>query len=448
MAASRWAIVCAGMLLAGGQLFPAWMQADRPGQAAAAQAPRTTTAFPPTCSRCSRRRRASCVSSHSATRSTDTLNGNYDGGGRAGARWPWRPGGGGGGGTDGRAGRGTDPGGDDRRRRLSLSPNRIARLKRYRHELAGGARQARRQQTVSGREDRPRDAQGDDPDATSPSSMPTRRRSRSSCRSCPSRRRSSSSNETRIRLEDVKSQQAAGMLTDLTREIAQDQGAGRSRVDWRDDRRRAEGQQGPRDARRGRGRRPAQQRDDLVQLLQRLRSRSSPGGWACRTSRSTRRSRTTPRSCATRSRRPTLITAPAPPAALDPGTVPPRSKINEVPDLQELIALPQDEMRDVVQRFIGASGGARRPRRDEQPRQRTAAAVLPRLAGGAEDARLRRAQPERAGRLPVHQECMRAPDRAARLRARGQSAAQDRRLRHPRRRPRPCRAHHRISPTR
>jgi hypothetical protein len=31
--------------------------------------------------------------------------------------------------------------------------------------------------------------------------------------------------------------------------------------------------------------------------------------------------------------------------------------LNEVPDLHELMALPQDEMRDIVQRFIGPSGG-------------------------------------------------------------------------------------------
>ena len=28
-----------------------------------------------------------------------------------------------------------------------------------------------------------------------------------------------------------------------------------------------------------------------------------------------------------------------------------------MPDLNELIALPQDEMRDVVVRFVGSSGG-------------------------------------------------------------------------------------------
>ena len=40
----------------------------------------------------------------------------------------------------------------------------------------------------------------------------------------------------------------------------------------------------------------------------------------------------------------------------------------------------------------------------EQPRRRPAAPVLPRLARGAEDARLRPPEPQRAGRLPLHQE--------------------------------------------
>ena len=50
--------------------------------------------------------------------------------------------------------------------------------------------------------------------------MRTRRRSRRSCRSCHSPPAIIKLNETRIRLEDVKSQEAAGILTDLTREIA------------------------------------------------------------------------------------------------------------------------------------------------------------------------------------------------------------------------------------
>ena len=41
----------------------------------------------------------------------------------------------------------------------------------------------------------------------------------------------------------------------------------------------------------------------------------------------------------------------------------PATKINEVPDLQELVALPQDEMRDVVAALHRRERRARRARR-------------------------------------------------------------------------------------
>jgi hypothetical protein len=40
-----------------------------------------------------------------------------------------------------------------------------------------------------------------------------------------------------------------------------------------------------------------------------------------------------------------------------PTPMAPAPKVAEVPDLQEIIALPQDEMRNVVQRFLGGTGG-------------------------------------------------------------------------------------------
>ncbi len=50
----------------------------------------------------------------------------------------------------------------------------------------------------------------------------------------------------------------------------------------------------------------------------------------------------------------------AAPAAAAAATIPPApaTKLNEVPDLQEIISLPQDEMRAVVQRFVGPGGKA------------------------------------------------------------------------------------------
>jgi hypothetical protein len=53
------------------------------------------------------------------------------------------------------------------------------------------------------------------------------------------------------------------------------------------------------------------------------------------------------------------LTSPATPASADP--VPPaaQQKHPDVPDLNQIIALPQDEMRDVVARFSGGGGGGR-----------------------------------------------------------------------------------------
>jgi hypothetical protein len=53
------------------------------------------------------------------------------------------------------------------------------------------------------------------------------------------------------------------------------------------------------------------------------------------------------------------LTNPATPAMADP--IPPaaQQKYPDVPDLNEIIALPQDEMRDIVARFSGGGGGGR-----------------------------------------------------------------------------------------
>ena len=148
--------------------------------------------------------------------------------------------------------------------------------------------------------------------------------------------------------------------------------------------------------------------------------------------------RTMPRFCATRWRRPIRSQRPpsAAPAAIRAAAA---TKLNEVPDLNEThrAATGRDARRGGA--LYRSEWRPRRARRHQQPWRRTSSPVLPRLAGGAEDARFRRPQPERAGRLPVHQEDLRTSDRADRFRPRGQSAAQDRQLRHSWRRPRQSR---------
>jgi hypothetical protein len=54
------------------------------------------------------------------------------------------------------------------------------------------------------------------------------------------------------------------------------------------------------------------------------------------------------------------LPVPATPAAADPIPAAPQLKFPDVPDLAEIIALPQDEMRDVVARFTGGAGGGGR----------------------------------------------------------------------------------------
>ena len=91
-----------------------------------------------------------------------------------------------------------------------------------------------------------------------------------------------------------------------------------------------------------------------------------------------------------------------------------RPKFNEVPDLQEIIALPQDEMRDVVAalrraRAAAVAAAARRAAPAADARGSTTTTGSTALKTLDFDA----PQPQRAGRLPLHQEDVRAPDRAA-----------------------------------
>ena len=162
-------------------------------------------------------------------------------------------------------------------------------------------------------------------------------------------------NEARIRMEDVNSQQAAGVLTELTKDVARVQarveaglnGAGSAdalKVSKDLATRGADSVDGLRNSVTtwfnfyngydplftwwmGM---PYKQVDEALQgYAAFLRDKVAPADTIA-----------TPTS--------------ATPAAIPPAAAP---KLNEVPDLNELIALPQDEMRGVVVRFIGPSGG-------------------------------------------------------------------------------------------
>ena len=154
--ARRWTLVCAGLLLGGGLLFPDWIQAGAAlGEPQSATPPAADDDVPsdlkPLLAAPESELRL-VTERYSIDRTT--LNGNYDGG-----RGPGR---GGRGGRRNRAGCWL--------RDSCRSPsNRLARLKRYRHELAVCARQARHRQTLGRCQDRCRNAEdkhSGQPDAT------------------------------------------------------------------------------------------------------------------------------------------------------------------------------------------------------------------------------------------------------------------------------------------
>ena len=280
-----------------------------------------------------------------------TLNGNYDGG-----RGPGRGGRGGGRGmevpADGRAGRGADPA-PAASVPLSLSLNRIARLKRYdmSWQAALGKLDAG-MLSAAGR------TELETLKATIQSNLAVLETDTAKVAELmplvPFAPAIVKLNETRIRMEDVNSQQAAGVLTELTKEVARVRarveaglnGAGSAdalKVSKDLATRGADSVDGLRNSVTtwfnfyngydplftwwmGM---PYKQVDDALQgYAAFLRDKVAPADTIA-----------TPTSV-------TIAIAPAAP-----------TKLNEVPDLNELIALPQDEMRDVVVRFVGSSGG-------------------------------------------------------------------------------------------
>ena len=130
-------------------------------------------------------------------------------------------------------------------------------------------------------------------------------------------------------------------------------------------------------------------------------------------------------------------------ASTAPIAAAPAPAIAEVPDL-EMLMRPSAGRDDADRRAVrhrrrrrarrcrawsrpGKCG--RRPCRNQQPWVWPSEAVLHRLARRAEDPRLRSLEPQRAGRLPVHQERQRAIPGPRRCGARSESAPQDRRHR-------------------
>ena len=264
-----WTIVCAGMILAGQQLPPAWLLAGNPsaervraagfGQAAPDNSVpgdlRPLLAAPQS-------ELGLVTQRYGADRLT--LNGNYDGG-----RGPGRGRGRMDSPADGRTSRAQDPA-PATSVPLSLSPNRIARLKRY--DLSWQAALAKLDASKLSSAGR---TELETLKATIQSNLAALETDTAKVAELmplvPFAPAIIRLNESRIRMEDVNSQQAAGVLTELTRDVARVKarveaglnGAGSA------DALKVSNDLG--DPRRGFGRRAPQQRHDLVQFLQRLR---------------------------------------------------------------------------------------------------------------------------------------------------------------------------------
>ena len=216
-----WTMVCAGMILAGQQLSPAWLLAGDPS-AQTARAAEFGQAAPDNSVPGDLRPLLAAPQSelglvtqrYGADRLT--LNGNYDGG-----RGPGRGGRGGGRGmegpADGRAGRGAEP--PAASAPLSPLPNRIARLKRYdmSWQAALGKLDAGKL-SVAGR------AELETLKATIQANLAALETDTAKVAELmplvPFAPSIVKLNETRIRMEDVNSQEAAGVLTELTKEVA------------------------------------------------------------------------------------------------------------------------------------------------------------------------------------------------------------------------------------
>jgi Bacterial protein of unknown function (DUF885) len=351
-----WTMVCAGMILAG-QLSSAWLHAGDPnagtvrtaefGQAAPDNSVpgdlRPLLAAPQS-------ELGLVTQRYGADRLT--LNGNYDGG-----RGPGRGGRGGGRGmevpADGRAGRGADPA-PAASVPPSLSLNRIARLKRF--DLSW---QAALGKLDAGKLSAAGRAELETLKATIQANLAALETDTAKVAELmplvPFAPAIVKLNETRIRMEDVNSQQAAGVLTELTKDVA----GVRARVEaglngaGSADALKVSKDLATRGADSVDGLRnsvttwfsfyngydplftwwmgmPYKQVDDALQgYAAFLRDKVAPAD--------------------------TIAT----PISTTPAAIPPAAptKLNDVPDLNELIALPQDEMRDVVVRFIGPSGG-------------------------------------------------------------------------------------------
>ena len=264
MAARRWTVVCAGVLLAGTYAGPVLTQ-EQAGAAATAVAEQVPSDLRPLLAKPLSEFR---LVTQRYTLDRSTLNGNYDGGrsGRGGGRGQGGPGGPAGGRGAGTAAPATPARANAN---LALDQSRCE-AEAVRHELARGAQQARRRQADRSRAGRPRRTEDDhrrQPEATGSRHRDDRRGP------------AGGAIRAGAGAPERDAHQAAGRQFPGRRRAARqrdegnrgDAGKGRGRTQrhrsGHDSRR-----QGNRHEGGDRCRRSSQQHHDLVQLLQRLRS--------------------------------------------------------------------------------------------------------------------------------------------------------------------------------
>jgi uncharacterized protein (DUF885 family) len=354
MAAGRWTTVCAGLVLASLHVGPVWTRErtepiqERP--AASGQAPAATDSdtvpadLRPLLVKAQSEMRL-VTQRYTADRST--LNGNFDGGrGRGGGRGQGGPGG----------GRAAGPAGPSAvNAPLSLSRNRIARLKRF--DTSWQAALAR---LNADRLSPAAKADLETLKATIQTNLQQLETDTASIAELmpmlPFAPAIVSLSEARMRMEDVNSQQSAGRLMELTKEVGEI---------------RAKLEAGLSGGAAG---------ADALKVTKDVATRGATAVDGLRGSVTTwfnfyngydplftwwmgvpfKHLDSALENYAAFLRDKVAVAdfvvspASAPPAAISPA---PPTALAEVPDLQELIALPQDEMTEVVQQFTGSTGG-------------------------------------------------------------------------------------------
>jgi Bacterial protein of unknown function (DUF885) len=319
----RLGMVCAGLVLTGLPVVPVWTQQPSPPPSQSATDDPVPSDLRPLIAAPESELRL-VVLRYNADRTT--LNGNYDGG-RAG----------------GRGGRGSMPSATPP---LSLSTNRIARLKRF--DTSWHAALAKLETTKLS------DFAKKDLESLKTTIQNNSQQLESDTAViaqltpivpfAPAIVRLS---EARLRLEDVNAQQAAGVITDVVKQIGemtQTVEAGQVPISRDSARRAAEAVDGL--------------RNSVTTWFNFYDGYDPMFTWwmgvpykkidtALQNYAALLRDKVAPAAPDTAPSSPSVTPIPA--AAAPP--------LNEVPDLHELMALPQDEMRDIVQRFIGPSGG-------------------------------------------------------------------------------------------